>query len=182
MQIHPRMASLRQVGVLISFFLQSTGGQVYEQRHVSLRVRKRGRILWGRTLWMIMITIQWKSSPRNSFNMESELTSPYNILTNVLINLNRISQSWLYSACGFTLLKKQNKPVQDLILLRRAKFGVLVSWLFSVSWVDEGFLRKWFCNQRGSAWGVLKTIMMPRPQPQRFWFNCYRTAWALVVL
>ena len=103
LQIYLRMASLRQGGMLISFFLQSTGGQVYEQRHFSLTVRKRGRILWGRTLWMIMITIQWKASQRNSFNMEPELTSPCNILTKVLINLNRINQSWLYSACGFTL-------------------------------------------------------------------------------
>jgi len=29
--------------VFISFFLQSTGGQVYEQRQVSLTVRQRGQ-------------------------------------------------------------------------------------------------------------------------------------------
>lgn len=40
-----RMASLRQGDMLISFFLQSTGGQGYEQRHFSLTVKQRDRIL-----------------------------------------------------------------------------------------------------------------------------------------
>ena len=37
------MASLRQGEYVFSFFLQSTGGQGYEQRQVSLTVRQRGQ-------------------------------------------------------------------------------------------------------------------------------------------
>jgi len=39
------MASLRLGDVLISSFLPSAGGQGSEQRHFSLTVRQRGRIL-----------------------------------------------------------------------------------------------------------------------------------------
>lgn len=45
LQISPRMASLRQGDVLVSSFLLSMGGQGSEQRHFSLTVRQRGRIL-----------------------------------------------------------------------------------------------------------------------------------------
>ena len=45
LQISPRMASLRQGVVLVSSFLPSMGGQGSEQRHFSLTVRQRGRIL-----------------------------------------------------------------------------------------------------------------------------------------
>ena len=45
LQISPRMASLRQGDVLVSSFLPSMGGQGSEQRHCSLTVRQRGRIL-----------------------------------------------------------------------------------------------------------------------------------------
>ena len=38
------MANLRQGDVLISFFLQSTGGQDYEQSYFSLTVRHRGSV------------------------------------------------------------------------------------------------------------------------------------------
>ena len=68
MQEPPRMASLRQKDVLISFFLPTIGGQDSEQRHFSLIVRQRGRILWSRPLCMIIITkmakeidLAWKS-------------------------------------------------------------------------------------------------------------------------
>ena len=45
LQISPRMASLRRGGVLVFSFLPSMGGQGSEQRHFSLTVRQRGRIL-----------------------------------------------------------------------------------------------------------------------------------------
>ena len=51
-----RMASLRQGCVLISSCLPSTSGQGYEQWHLSLTVRQRGKILWGKPLSLIMIT------------------------------------------------------------------------------------------------------------------------------
>ena len=44
LQISPRMASLGQRNVLISFFLQSAGGQGCGQRHFNLMVRQNGRI------------------------------------------------------------------------------------------------------------------------------------------
>ena len=50
------MASLRLGDMLISSFLPSAGGQGSEQRHFSLTVRQRGRILWGRPLCIIIIT------------------------------------------------------------------------------------------------------------------------------
>ena len=51
-----RTASLRQGCVLISSCLPSTSGQGYEQWHLSLTVRQRGKILWGKPLSLIMIT------------------------------------------------------------------------------------------------------------------------------
>ena len=79
MQIYLRMASLRQGGMLISFFLQSTGGQGFEQRHLSLTVKQRDRILWGRPLCTIIIVIT-KATDNNSNKQfqQSELTSPCN--------------------------------------------------------------------------------------------------------
>ena len=64
MQISPRMASLRQRNVLISFFLQSAGGQGSGQRHFSSLVRQKGRILWGRPLCMIIITKAMESKSK----------------------------------------------------------------------------------------------------------------------
>ena len=57
------MASLRQGDVLIHFFLLLTGGLGFEQRRVSLAVRQKGRILWGRPLCVITIT---KATERKS--------------------------------------------------------------------------------------------------------------------
>ena len=73
------MASLRQGDTLISFFLQSTGGQGFEQRHLSLTVKQRDRILWGRPLCTIIIVIT-KATDNNSKKhfQQSELTSPCN--------------------------------------------------------------------------------------------------------
>lgn len=45
LQRPPKVASLRQGDVLVSSFLPSMGGQGSEQRHFSLTVRQRGRIL-----------------------------------------------------------------------------------------------------------------------------------------
>ena len=61
--------------VLFSSFLPSTGGQGSEQRHFSLTLRQRGRILWGKSFCMIIITKAMKASQRNSSIMESELAS-----------------------------------------------------------------------------------------------------------
>ena len=64
LQISPRMASLRQGYVLISSFLPSIGRQGTEQRQVSLTVRHRGRILWGRPLCVIVITKAMESKSK----------------------------------------------------------------------------------------------------------------------
>ena len=71
------MASLRQGDMLTSFFLQSTSGQGYGQRHFSVTVKQRDRILWGRPLCMIIIVIT-KATESNSKKQfqQSELTSP----------------------------------------------------------------------------------------------------------
>ena len=75
LQISPRMASLGQGDVFISSFLPPTGGQCSEQRHSSLAVRQRGKILWGKPLCVIIIT-KATGSRSNSSNTESELTYP----------------------------------------------------------------------------------------------------------
>ena len=66
--------------VLISSCLKPlTGGQGQinslraEQRHFSLTVRQRGRVLWGRPLCMILITEAPTSKSKNSSNVVSEL-------------------------------------------------------------------------------------------------------------
>ena len=63
LQISPGMASLRQGDVLIPVFLLLTRGQGSKQREVSLAVRQKGRILWGRPLCVIIIT---KATERKS--------------------------------------------------------------------------------------------------------------------
>ena len=67
LQISPRMASLRRGYVLISSLLPSTDGQGSEQRQVSLTVRQRGRILWGRPLCVIIITKKMESKSKKQF-------------------------------------------------------------------------------------------------------------------
>ena len=52
-------------GVLISSFLPSTGGQDSEQRHFNSQAW--GRIHWGRSLHMIIITKAMKSKSKKQF-------------------------------------------------------------------------------------------------------------------
>ena len=94
LQISPRRVSLRQGCVLLSSFLPPTGGQGSEQRHFSLTVRQRGRVLWGRSLCVIIVT---KARQRSSSNMESELTSACNICVNLPFPWN----SFLSTFCLF---------------------------------------------------------------------------------
>ena len=68
LQTPPRMkwqASDR--GCANSFFLPSTRGQGSEQRHFSLMVRQRGRILWDSPLYAIKITKATKSKSKKQF-------------------------------------------------------------------------------------------------------------------
>ena len=49
-----------------------------EQRHLSLTVRHRGRVLWGRPLYMIIITKATQIKSKKQFQKESELALPCN--------------------------------------------------------------------------------------------------------
>ena len=94
LQMSPTVASLRQGEVLIFFYLPFTGGQGYEQRHFSLTVRQRGRILWNSPLCTLIITKTAKTRVKvkeTVFNMESELTSPWKTWT---LKKNKIWMIW----------------------------------------------------------------------------------------
>ena len=64
LQISPRMANLRQG---MCSFLPSWHLQGSEQRHFSLIVRQRGRILWGRPFCMIITRKAMKSKSKKQF-------------------------------------------------------------------------------------------------------------------
>ena len=78
MQLSPRMASLRQGDVFISFFQPSRSEQGYEQRRFSYRQAEAGRVPWGRSLCMLIRTKAAKQglNERKRFSLESKVTLP----------------------------------------------------------------------------------------------------------
>ena len=86
------MASLRPGGCVdFNFLLPSTGRQGFEQRHFSLTVRHRGRILWGRPSYMNIVT-KWQKKKKKKPRAKVKET-----------DLALKSQNWLFPVTGCEL-------------------------------------------------------------------------------
>ena len=67
-----------QAGGCVSFLLPAMYRWTGFWTKALLTIGQKGRILWGRTLCMIIITRAMKGKSKKQFQMESELTSPCN--------------------------------------------------------------------------------------------------------
>ena len=117
-QISPRRASLRQGCVLLSSFLPPTGGQGSEQRHFSLTVRQRGRVLWGRPLCVIIVTKGTESKSKTQFQ--------HGVRTGLFLNILRCR---VYSGPPIALpLPQPLAPLTHLLSLDLPVLGVSYKW------------------------------------------------------
>ena len=118
LQISPGMASLRQGDVLIPVFLLLTGGQGSKQREVSLAVRQKGRILWGRPLCVIIITkaTERKSKKQFQHGVRSDFSLQQLHLQELIFCatvLDHLYTRWPQSGPGSWL--GQSPPVEYLV-------------------------------------------------------------------